>query len=250
MKRLIDQLHAEQLHLQRLIYAIAVALRSNDASALRMQARKLRELAVGHIGFQRTVLPDVARLDEIRGEADRAQRVRTFVQGLGRVEEELRALVAPLENVTTSATAQPRWTAARVTLEEFLGATSTLLQDHASDSGSERRQMPRVSCDAKAVLLADQQIEARLRDLSMGGMQLELSEPLPQIGSLIDVRLLLTPSSAPIEVSAEVRWHGGTSPDRRSRGAGARFSSLDPTAGLRIAQWVANTALRDGFVRA
>ncbi|MBX5482299.1 MAG: PilZ domain-containing protein [Myxococcaceae bacterium] len=242
MKLLIEQLRSEHFQIQRLLFSVAAAVHAGRPAEVAIAARKLSAVLLGHIAFERTVLPELARLDAVRGQPERADRVRAFARELESFERSVRQSLAPLEAGAGSPATLQQWMTARDLVEALLAEEFALLDRYAEGAGAERRQMPRVSCDCPAVIKGDGEPVATLRDLSLSGMRMELDRPLP-VGSFIDARLLLPGAPGPIDVCAEVRWLGREGATGK-RGVGARFVNLPPQAGLAIASWVATESLR------
>lgn len=245
MKVLIQQLRDEHFQIKWLLFQVAAAVHARAPAHIKTEVHRLSVVVLGHISYQRMVLPEVVRLNELKGDAARATRVRLFARELEFIDHAVRAVLRPLEASPAAPTALSDWAGAREIIDALLAEEFALLELHMTGDGKERRQMPRVDCDCPAVLKGRGEDTAKVCDLSLSGLRMELEHPLA-VGTFIDLRLLLPGSPAPVDVMAEVRWLTGGATG--ARGVGARFVDLQPYAGLAIASWVATAAVRRGRV--
>lgn len=99
-----------------------------------------------------------------------------------------------------------------------LGGGGSIIEESQAVE-SEKRAHLRVPARIKVVYELDGDVvEARSQDLSLGGMFIETSRPLP-IGATLAVQLSLPALSAPATVQTVVRWV-------KSDGMGVAFGAL------------------------
>jgi uncharacterized protein (TIGR02266 family) len=88
-----------------------------------------------------------------------------------------------------------------------------------------RRTDPRFERRLKVELVAGDQTRTGMTgNISLGGLFVETSEPLP-LQSRVQIRFSVPTQAEPIEISGEVRWYDPGGPDQPA-GLGIRFQGL------------------------
>lgn len=246
MKHLIDQLRSEQERIRVLMSNTENAVRLQKHEGIRSGARTLAATMLARISFHRAaVLPELARQDKKTGSVSGTDRVRLFANELQCIEGPLREMMAPFLVQAPSSRSHliDAWAVVRDAVESLLVAESSLLDFHSSHVRAERRQSQRLEVDLRATILIPEQIPARVADLSLGGTFLEVPEPLPHVGRLLNLRLFITGIPLPVTAWGEVRRHAHGYREDKSA-IGVRFVDLHAQAGLAIATYLSSAALK------
>jgi len=109
------------------------------------------------------------------------------------------------------------------------------------------RRQPRVECDADLSLaVSGASLEAKVSDISVGGLYVATDAPLPREGSLEMAFSLPGDEAKTIEVTGRVAWEnspGQCSKPHYPAGFGVEFTDLDPDAASFIQAFVDGTTI-------
>lgn len=249
MKPFIHRLKLQQRAIERLAFELGVELAIHNRATLKVRLQEYADTVLGHLALeQEAIFPELVRFADARGLSRLAERSRAFVRDAEHIAHGLRTLLAPHQAQPLSLTKlEQDWPLLRSLVNTLIAEESAIydLYDRAVEPpavAENRRREPRVACEGTALVLSPQPAVGKVRDISRGGAYLQLPEPLPAVGTKLDVRLSLPGIPEPIEVRAEVRHHGALAWDLKEPGLGAQFLDVDPSAGRLIGAFVASAS--------
>lgn len=104
--------------------------------------------------------------------------------------------------------------------------------------GKERRRSPRVKCGGLAKIFAARTVSGTIKDLSRGGIFLQMPLPLFPVGGELPLKLMLPGDPRVFDATGEVRYHAALPPEDGGPGMGIKFLRLPREAEEAIGKFV------------